>query len=327
MRGEQYLAELEHDGLSGYVRVFDRSGLLLDQGFGLADRATGTPNTAAVLFDIASIAKTFTAAAVLHLHDRQQLGLDDTLAMYFPDAPADKRTISVYQLLTHTSGLTRYTADSDFKPLARDQAVARTLDAPLRAEPGAQEQYGEANYALLAAIVEQVGARPFTEYVRTNLLRPLGLERTRWYADSLSAETSLATGSIGTEALGEPRGWPLTWAIIGAGGMLSTADDLTRWLQAIHTAELLSATSRRLLVVPAGQRWSAGWEVHHKDVGQIVLKGGNSDYGFAGVIGWIPQRQSGIVMLLNGRPHDSDGIHHEITTRLLTLYFSTAASR
>lgn len=318
-----HLAELQRTGVSGYVRIFDRLQVHLDQGLGFANRQTDTPNSSTTVFDIASIAKTFTAAAILRLHDEQRLHLQDVLPAYFPDVPSDKRAITVHQLLTHTSGLTRYVSDSDFETVGKDEVIARTLQAALRAQPGSQEQYGEANYAMLAAIVEQVSKTSFTDYVRTHLLLPVGLDHTGWYGDPHLEHTNLAIGYLGEQPVGNPATWSLTWALVGAGGMLSTVEDMTRWLPAISTPGIVSEATHHMLTHRPHKKWAGGWEVHDKDFGRLVLKGGNSEFGFAGVIGFIPEQQSGIVLLLNGRPDGSDGIHHDITARLLPTYFSS----
>lgn len=323
MNPEAYLAELQRTGVSGYIRIFDHAGVRLDEGLGFANRQTGTLNTSTIVFDIASIAKTFTAAAILHLHDVQLLDLQDVLLTYFPDVPIDKQTITIHHLITHTSGLTRYISDNDFEPVGKEEVIARALQAPLRAEPGSQEQYGEANYALLAAIIERVGKTSFTDYVRTHLLIPVGLNNTGWYGDSHLQHIHIAMGYLGEQPVGNPATWPLTWALLGAGGMLSTVDDLTRWLQAISTPGIMSEATHRLLTYRPYKKWAGGWEVHDKDFGHLVLKGGNSEFGFAGAIGYIPEQQSGIVLLLNGRPNGSDGIHHEIVAKLLPMYFSS----
>ena len=323
MSTDTYLAELQRTGVSGYIRIFDRSRVHLDQGLGFANRQTDTPNTSTTVFDIASIAKTFTAAAILHLHDVQLLHLQDVLPTHFPDVPLDKRAITIHHLLTHTSGLARYISDSDFEPLGKDEMVARALQAPLRAEPGSQEQYGEANYALLAAIIEGVSKTSFTDYVRTHLLVPVGLDNTGWYGDSHFEHTSLAMGYLGEQPVGDPATWSLTWALLGAGGMLSTAEDMTRWLQAISTPGIVSEATHRILTYRPHKKWAGGWEVHDKDFGRLVLKGGNSEFGFAGVIGYVPEQHGGIVLLLNGRPDGSDGIHHDIVAWLLPMYLSS----
>jgi len=322
---ESYLAELQRTGVSGYIRIFDRSGVHLEEGLGFANRQTSTLNTSTTVFEIASIAKTFTAAAILQLQDMQLLDLQDVLPTYFSDIPVDKQAITVHHLLAHASGLTRYISDSDFEQVGKDEVLARALQAPLRAEPGSQEQYGEANYALLAAIIEQVSKTSFTNYVRTHVLTRVGLNHTGWYGEAHLQHLSIAMGYLGDQPVGDPTTWPLTWAVLGAGGMLSTVEDLTRWLQVISNPGILSEATHPLLTYRPYQnkKWAGGWEIHDKDFGRLVLKGGNSEFGFASVIGYIPEQQTGIVLLLNGRPNESDGIHHEIVAKLLPMYFSS----
>src|SRR6185295_2125574 len=102
---EGFLSQLAGYGYSGTVLVALHGQVILDQGYGLADRAHETPFTADTLFDIASISKPFTAAAVLRLEMQDKVKTEDPLSRFFPDVPPDKAGITLHQLLTHTSGL------------------------------------------------------------------------------------------------------------------------------------------------------------------------------------------------------------------------------
>src|SRR5690606_9749117 len=130
-----------------------------------------------------SIAKTFTAAAVLQLAANESLQLTDTLGDFYPDAAESIRRITIEQLLTHVSGLDNFHNDSDFDVMDKSEAERRILAMPLIAKPGEQVAYSNAAYTLLAAIIEQVSGQSFQQYVYDNLLDPLKLSSTGFYQD------------------------------------------------------------------------------------------------------------------------------------------------
>jgi CubicO group peptidase (beta-lactamase class C family) len=102
---DDYLTRLESHGYSGAVLVADREGILLEAGYGLADREAGRPVASDTVFTCGSITKQFTAAAIVHLQARGELSVDEWLADHFDDVPEDKQRITLHDLLTHGSGL------------------------------------------------------------------------------------------------------------------------------------------------------------------------------------------------------------------------------
>ncbi|MEZ4589472.1 MAG: serine hydrolase domain-containing protein, partial [Gemmatimonadales bacterium] len=125
-----YLERLDRWGYSGAALVARGDSVLAERGFGFADRERGVRNDASTIFDLASLAKQYTAAGVLLLQDRGLLSVHDSLGRFFPSIPADKRGITVHQLLTHTSGLPREVG-RDWEETTRETFEQRTLDSPL----------------------------------------------------------------------------------------------------------------------------------------------------------------------------------------------------
>ena len=169
---DRYLKELAGFGYSGSVLVAQKGEVVLDQGYGLADRARGTPFTADTLFDIASISKPFTAAAVLRLEMKGKLKVEDKISKFFPDAPADKAGITLHQLLTHTAGFPE-TIGPEYEPLARKAFLQRIFATKLVHRPGERFLYSNAGYSLLAAVVE-VGVGPAVRRVAAQRGVPAG---------------------------------------------------------------------------------------------------------------------------------------------------------
>jgi CubicO group peptidase (beta-lactamase class C family) len=270
-------AAREVGAFSGAVLVAHHGRIVLLRGYGRA-----RPNA---LFDIGSIAKTFTAAAVLRLEQDGRLHVGDPISRYLPDVPPSRRGLTIRELLTHTAGLPQ-SFDSDLERVGRAEAVRRILAAP-GPRPG-RFAYSNAGYTLLAAIVERVSGMPFTEFVRRRLLLPAGLRSTGWFRSrwlrgrrALGFAHGRDRGPAGSQV-------PRSWSILGAGGMLSTARDLFRWSAALRTDRVLSARERAAyrrgyvrIPGPGGARAGFGWVVgtspRHTPV---ILVGGETDYGF-----------------------------------------------
>ena len=123
---EQYAASACAFGFSGTALVGKGQEVILHRGYGWSDRAQQIPNDTRTMFYIASLSKQFTAAAVLWLEAHGKLSVTDRISLYFGNVPDDKASITIHQLLTHTSGLARFGWDdtaNDWRVMTRDEAV------------------------------------------------------------------------------------------------------------------------------------------------------------------------------------------------------------
>jgi CubicO group peptidase (beta-lactamase class C family) len=253
-RAVQLASELERweaFGFSGAVLVAQGDRVLLAQGYGLADRARGARVTTRTRFDIGSISKQFTAAAVLKLVEAGRLSLHDSIALVLPDVPADKRSITPHHLLTHTSGISDFGKESE--PVFRDRLVQEILAAPLGRPPGVEYEYSNLGYALLAAIVEIVSGERFETYLERELFEAAGLRDTgfTWTAPPDAANVARGYGGFVEPCTGEdPRARVDSWRGRGAGGVLSTVEDLAAWAGALLSDRVLGRASRQAMFTP-----------------------------------------------------------------------------
>jgi CubicO group peptidase (beta-lactamase class C family) len=294
---DDYVEHLQDGGFAGALLVARDGHVTATGALGSANRQTGAANTVNTAFDIGSIAKTFTAATVLTLVDDGELALDDTLGELLDDVPADKRDISVLQLLDFTSGLGEYhDTEGDFEELSRDQAQERILAQELRFEPGAGTAYSNSSYTLAAIVVEEVTGRDFVGVVG-DLFTRAGLRHTGFYGSATLREIPVATGYEGeVHGRNTPAWWEPTWALLGAGGIASTVDDLHRWWALLAVPGLLRPDSTRRLhdLLPS------------RSVGGVEYRGagGTNDFGFDASILEIPVRKTVIVVVSNANPPD-----------------------
>lgn len=169
--------EMEKNSIPGLSVVVTRKGDVLHHGsYGVADLQLQAPVTSNTVFPLASITKTFAATAVMQLVEKGKLSLDATLASLVPNAPAGWGTVTVSQMLGHTSGL----PDVVVNPVAGtwvgdslEDALVKLGRMPLQSKPGEAWSYNQTNYMLLGMIVEAASGLPFVQYLDKNVLAPL----------------------------------------------------------------------------------------------------------------------------------------------------------
>src|SRR5207237_707820 len=190
----------------------------------------------ASVVQIGSNTKDLTLVALLQFAERGLLDLDDTLGTFFIGAPADKRGITLRQIIRHRAGFP-LALGGDFEASSREQLVERAMRAPLLFTPGSQERYSNPGYALLAAIIEQKSGQTYDEYVRDHILAPLGLHDTGFLLPRFDT-TRLAHGYARDRDMGTMLAKPHAadgpyWNLRGNGGMLSTGHDMAALSKAL----------------------------------------------------------------------------------------------
>jgi CubicO group peptidase (beta-lactamase class C family) len=281
---------VEEKNFSGAVLVANPNGIILHQGYGLANEAGGTPVTADTVFDIGSISKQFTATAILHLEAQGLLNVENSISQYFEDVPTDKAEITLHHLLTHSAGFTEEHAEDDLTPLDREQALQAIFSQKLGFAPGEEYAYSNSGYSLLAAIIEKISGQRYTNYLQKTLFQPQGLNATGFYDDNWEGKL-VANGYFNEDDQGNPSEWPGPyWGVMGNGGVLSTVEDLYRWWQAIQNQAVLSSTQTAKLFTRhieefARSYYGYGWTLQETPFGNLITHngggiGGNADFAF-----------------------------------------------
>ena len=211
-----------------------RSGkLVLERSYGLADVANVVPLSPETRFDIGSMTKQFTAAAVLILADQGKIGLDDDIHRYVPELPNYGVKVSIRQMLHHISGIMD---EGELLKLsgwvygeaqsAHDALWALTRMPTLNFAPGTRQSYSNGNYVLLGLVVERVSGQPLGAYLQSTIFGPLGMTHTMLAHDDTVVVPHKARAYLidGLPRLMENRG-----EASGAGGIVTTVGDLALW--------------------------------------------------------------------------------------------------
>lgn len=295
-------------GFSGSVAVSTGGDFDCVSGYGLADQAAGTKNTADTVFSIGSISKAFTAAAVLRLADDGALSLAQPVGQLVTDLSGPVSEASVESLLVHTSGLTG-TLGQDYEPIGRDSAVEGIGELKVASEPGSEFLYSNAGYTLLALIIEEVSGTNFRDYVATQVLSlPEGEAAGGFWDGEPAADGPRAVGYLDGGGTGEPGDFEGPyWATDGNGSLAMTTQDLAAWTNALFTDEVLSQESLDLLLEPGFPGSGGGSEVpgwvllDDSRLGQpaLVATGGGGDVGHDAAAVWLPETQRAIAIASN----------------------------
>jgi CubicO group peptidase (beta-lactamase class C family) len=239
---------VEQQGFHGLVVVARGGREILARGYGIANHATGARFSPMTVVPIGSNVKDFTKVAIFQLVEAGKLRLEDSLGEFFPDVPAEKRGITVDQLLDHRGGFPLGVAP-DHEALSRAELLQRLWTRPLAVPPGSEERYSNAGFSLLAAIVEQRSGESFDAYVARAILAPIGLAETGLLKPRFEP-SRLAHGYEAMKDQGTMLDRPHDrdghlWSLRGNGGYLATAHDQLAFFRAIAAGKLLRERSHR----------------------------------------------------------------------------------
>lgn len=236
---------LKRNGLPGASIVIVKDGkTVYEKGYG--HDSNGKPLSNQSLMRIASVSKSFTAFSVLQLVEAGKINLEDKLVSHLPELIMDDTrlaNITIRHLLSHTSGIPNPTIIAPANNLK--EGISRLHNWKLNWEPGTKYLYSNANYWILARLIEVVSNMEYPEYLKEKIFKPLGMENTLSAINSDEVVKGLAKGYI--TAYGTALPWTeLKQMFAGAGGIISTASDMGKWLS-MHTNGGISDKGERIL--------------------------------------------------------------------------------
>ena len=255
------------------VGVTRAGALVFSRGYGMADLEHDTPITPSTRFYIASLSKQFTAMSIVLLAQEHRLSLDDSIRKWVPEVPSFGTTITLRQLLHHTSGLRDYftllalsgwPSDGQLTEKGFLDLVARQKS--LNFTPGDEFLYSNTGYALLSIVVHRASGETLRDFARDRIFDPLGMWHTEFRDDHTQLIPQRALGyqpSGGTYKISQPE-----FDVVGDGGVYSTVEDLAKWDANFRTGRVGGKGAISLLQQPG-----------HLNDGQSI------PYGFALTIG------------------------------------------
>lgn len=276
---KQQMAENKIPGVS--LAILRNGKMLLLKSYGLANVEHQVPVKPETIFQSGSMGKQFTAAAVMILIQENKLSLDDKLSKYFPDAPPAWKDITVWHLLTHTSGLGDYPAEIDLRrDYTEDEYFASFKKAPLDFEPGSSWNYSNIGYATLGFLIRKVTGKYYGDFLQERIFKPLDMTTARIISEAdivpnRAAGYRLVKGELKNQEWVSPA-----TNSTADGSLYFSILDLAKWDAALYTDSPLTQSSREKIWTPAkltggaGKDYGFGWHLADVHGRRLVFHGG-----------------------------------------------------
>ncbi len=320
-RIKESLAKAEAGGYSGSVLVAEKGVVIYSGGVGYADRENKKRQTAETVFSVGSITKQFTAAAIMKLEAEGKLKVTDVISKYFPEAQADKKDITIHQLLTHTSGFDEVLGD-DYDTIDAKQFTELAMKSTLVHTPGETYLYSNVGYSLLGIIVKAASGKNYEEFIHEELFLPSGMRRTGYVLPEYSKDqlaVGYRNGKRWGTALDHPwkKGGP-GWHLRANGGILSTVGDMYNWYLSLRNNTVIPKTQTDKMFTQHVAEdpmhisyYGYGWVVQNIGSGKLIWhNGGNGVYN--AYVGFDLENDLCIIVSSNSNNIVSDRIAAEL---------------
>jgi CubicO group peptidase (beta-lactamase class C family) len=276
---------------------------------GMADLELAVPLAPDMVFEIGSITKQFTAAAIMLLAEEGKLAVSDAMTRHLTSYPSYGQNITVEHLLTHTSGIVSYTGIAGYmaSKVRNDVTVQQLIDVfkdlPVEFAPGERYAYNNSGYILLGAIVEAASGMRYEDFVRKRFFDPLGM-KTAYYGCSTCIIPRRASGyDGGPNGLTNQRYLSFTQPY-AAGSLMMTVSDLHRWSRALFGGKVVSAASLKRMTTPYvlknGQPTGYGYGLSIGNLrGRRAIRHGGGIFGFATDALYLPDQDVFVAVFSN----------------------------
>ncbi len=320
---EAYLSEqAESYGLQGAVLVRHHGKELLSSSFGLSDVARGEANTPGLAFQLASVSKQFTAAAILLLQERGALSVNGRINDWIADLPPSWQEITVHHLLTHSSGIGHwqdYPEVDLYHSTENQQLIGEFVRGELLFKPGEGWSYSSPAYVLLAHIVEQASGEPYGQFLARNLFDGVGM------ADTRAGNDPPCEAAVGHSAGSPTESFELDQVAAGAGDVWSTTADMAKWDEALNRPGILNEDSLRALFTPhvhlslpdrPGLAYGYGWFLQGNGTHPLQFHTGDNA-GFRAFFARLPDVDACVIVLVNDDQINQQRVGEGIISLLL----------
>jgi len=288
--GQKDLISVVDRHIEPYIRTRNFSGsvllardgrILLSKGYGLANYELHVSNSSRTKFHIASVSKTFTAAAIMILAERGLLSPSDPVSKLVPDYPNGDR-LTVHHLLVHSSGIPNINDFPEYDRLSRFPQTPKTLvdmfkDKPLIMTPGERYSYSNSNYNLLAYIIETLSGKTYGEFLSRNIFEPLDMTSSGHDGNPAALLKNRAAGYVPAGVSDLENAPFLDWsAKTGNGSLYSTVEDLFKWDRALTSEKVLKRLTLDRIFTDYGEGIGYGWFIGRKLNRRVARMNGRS---------------------------------------------------
>ena len=296
------------DGPGGTALVSRNGEVIYQKAFGKANLELDVDLTPDFIFRIGSITKQFTACAILRLADEGKLSLEDDITRYIEGFPANASTVTIEHLLTHTSGLVnddleKYTSDVWLLDFTPRELVDYFKDEPLRSTPGEKFAYNNVGYNILGYIIEKITGKSYGSYIEDTFFKLLGMHNSS-YRDRFKVVKNAAYGYRRGKEGFQKADYSNETHVYAAGNLLSNAEDLSIWNNAVSDGKVVSKEMLEKAFTPyqlndgSFSHYGYGWHIRNIQGRPMLDHGGLMD-GFSSQALFIPEENVCVVILSN----------------------------
>jgi len=292
------------------ILIAKNNDVIFKKALGLSHLKKRKPLKTDMVFQIGSMTKQFTSAAILQLIESGKVSLEDPIQKYVEYFPIKEYPITIHHLLSQTSGIPEFfdVDEEEMHLLAKEHTPKQLIDyykdEPLEFEPGTKYQYSNSNYPLLGVAIEKVSGVSLKEYLRVNIFEPLGMTSTSlWYDDEMKKK-KIAKGYRNYKGSLIPSPEIVGSVPYAAGAIVSTVDDLHIWNMELKNKSILTdfvvknLITEKLTKQGSGTGYGYGFFMKNLLGNKTIQHGGNL-YGFTSYGLYIPDENLFVCILAN----------------------------
>ena len=291
------------------VLVAKKGQIIYQKSFGSADLELNVAMKPDMIFRLGSITKQFTSVAILQLAEQGKISLQDSIQKFIKDFPAKGYTITIENLLTHTSGIKEYRQLDIPDPFIRrkdltpKEIVDLFKNEPLEFQPGTKFKYSNSGYFLLGHVIELISNKKYQDFIQENIIKPLGLVNT-YYEDFAQVIPNRVKGYRKENNIYENADFQSVTIPFSAGSLISNVEDLYQWHQALYNYTLLKKETLQKAFAPfkltdgTSTNYGYGWFIIEMNGSQSIQHGGNIN-GFRSNEIYFPKEDVFVATLFN----------------------------
>lgn len=308
-----YLAS--NNAFMGNVAIRENENIVFEKTYGFADVKNKKIANSDTRYKIGSVTKTFTSVVILQLVEEKKLTLDTKLSRFFPTIQ-NSGDITIENLLNHSSGIYSFTNDADYSIYAKSPKTRSELLKKIKAgkpafEPGEKAEYSNSNFVILGWIIEDVTKKSYAENIDSRIVKKLGLKNTGFASGAKNEAISYDwKGKNWQEAQKEDMSIPG-----GAGAILSSAPDLTNFINALFSGKLLKQPSLDLMTTMEKGYGKGIFTMPFAERKFYGHAGGIES--FTSTLMYYPKEKLSIAVLDNGQGYDKE----LIVIGILSIYY------
>lgn len=289
--------------LSGSVLVTQNGKTLLNRGYGSRNISDHLPNDTNTVFQVGSVTKQFTATVILKLEEMKKLKVTDKISKYFPGYP-NGDSITIENLLNHTSGIFNYTDDRVFmqteamNPVTQETMLASFRNRPLKFTPGSNWEYSNSNYILLGYIIEKIARKPYERVVQEMIFKPLRMISSGFNFKELKSDNKAKGYMVYSKENGKESLEFDPTVSFAAGAMYSTTGDLYKWQKGMSLNKIIPKAPSDKATTPNKNNYGYGIYILNAN-GKKLLAHGGLTFGYSSYLGRVDQDDISIIILNN----------------------------